>query len=89
MNPEFAVELLRSLITVSLMVIGPIAGVAIGVGLVVSLLQAVTSVQEQTLSFVPKLIAIGGLLAIAAPWMLRHLTEFAHQTLERIPEMVR
>ena len=89
MNPETAVEILRALIRVALTVMAPIAGVAIAVGLVVSLLQAITSIQEQTLSFVPKLVAIGGLLAITAPWMLRHLMEFTTYFLSRLPEMAK
>lgn len=89
MNPESAVEILRSLITVALTVIGPIAGAAIGVGVVVSLVQAVTSIQEQTLSFAPKLVAIGVLFMVAAPWMLRQLMEFTTYFLTRLPEMAR
>jgi flagellar biosynthetic protein FliQ len=89
MNPETAVEILRALIQVALTVMAPIAGVAIAVGLAVSLLQAITSIQEQTLSFVPKLAAIGGLLMMTAPWMLRHLMEFTTYFLSRLPEMAR
>jgi flagellar biosynthetic protein FliQ len=89
MNPEAAVEILRQLITLSLTVIGPIAGVAIGLGVVVSLFQAVTSIQEQTLSFMPKLVGIGMLLMVSAPWMLRHLMEFTTFFLSRLPEMTK
>lgn len=89
MNPEAAVEILRQLITMCLTVIGPIAGVAIGLGVGVSLFQAVTSIQEQTLSFMPKLVGIGTLLMVSAPWMLRHLMEFTTFFLSRIPEMTR
>lgn len=89
MNPEAAVEILRSLITMSLTVIGPIAAAAIVVGVIVSLLQAVTSIQEQTLSFAPKLVAIGLLFMFSAPWMLRHLMEFTTYFLSRLPEMAK
>lgn len=89
MNPEVAVEYLRALITVSLMIISPILGLAIAVGVGVSLMQAVTSIQEQTLTFVPKIIAVGGLLMVAAPWMLRHLMQFTITFLTRLPEMAK
>lgn len=89
MNPVYAVELLRALVTTSLSVIAPILIVAILVGLVVSLVQTVTSIQEQTLTFVPKLLAIAGVLVFAAPWMLRMLMQFTTSFLERLPEMVR
>ncbi len=89
MTPESAVEIVRSLITTSLMVLGPIVAVAILVGVSVSLIQAVTSVQEQTLTFVPKLIAVGAVIALGAPWILQQLLQFAVSYLERLPEMVR
>jgi flagellar biosynthetic protein FliQ len=89
MNPETAIEVLRTLITTSLLLISPIVGAAVIVGLVVSLLQAVTSIQEQTLSFVPKLVAIGLVTVLLAPWMLRQLMQFTIAFLSRLPEMAR
>ena len=73
----------------ALLVISPILLVSLVVGLIVSLLQSVTSIQEQTLSFVPKLIAIALVLVIAAPWMLRQLMQFTVTYISRLPEMVR
>lgn len=89
MDPLFAVETLRSLVTTCLLVIAPILAVAITVGLVVSLVQTVTSIQEQTLTFVPKLVAVAGVLVIGAPWMLRHLMEFTIAMMEKMPAMVK
>ena len=89
MNQESAIEMLRALITVSLMVMTPIVGTAIIVGVVVSLIQAVTSIQEPTLSFAPKLVAIGGVIIIGAPWMVRQLMEFTIFFINKIPEMTR
>jgi flagellar biosynthetic protein FliQ len=89
MNIETAVDLLRSLIAISLLLVGPIVVVAVVVGVVVSLLQAVTSIQEQTLTFVPKLVAVALLLVITAPWMMRKLMEFTVACFARMPEMVR
>jgi flagellar biosynthetic protein FliQ len=89
MNVESAIELLRSLITISLTLVGPILMVAMGVGITVSLVQAVTSIQEQTLTFVPKLLAVATLLVVAAPWMIRQLMEFTIACFSRLPEMVK
>lgn len=89
MNQETAIEMLRSLITVSLLVNTPIIGAAILVGVVVSLLQAITSIQEPTLSFAPKLIAVGAVIIVGAPWMIRQLMDFAIFFINKIPEMTR
>lgn len=89
MNQESAIEMLRSLITVSLTVMTPVILAALVVGVVVSLLQAITSIQEPTLSFAPKLIAIGAVIIVGAPWMLRQLMQFTIFFLNKIPEMTR
>ena len=89
MNIEQAIEILRQLITTSLLVVGPILATAIVVGVLVSLFQSVTSIQEQTLTFVPKLLAVGLVIVFSAPWMLRNLMQFTITYLSRLPEMVR
>jgi flagellar biosynthetic protein FliQ len=62
-------------LTVALMIAGPILGVALIVGLGVSVLQAVTGVQEMTLAFIPKLLAVGLLLFLLGPWILDQMRE--------------
>ena len=89
MNIEQAIEVLRSLITTSLMLVGPLLGTAMVVGIIVGLFQSATSIQEQTLTFVPKLIAIGFAVIVAGPWMMRLLMQFTTAILSRLPEMVR
>ena len=89
MNQETAIEMLRSLITVALLVNTPIIGAAIIVGVIVSLLQAITSIQEPTLSFAPKLVAVGAVIIIGAPWMTRQLMDFTIFFINKIPEMTR
>ena len=89
MNVETAIDLLRQLITISLVLIGPIVLVSVVVGVAVSLFQAVTSIQEQTLTFVPKLIAVALLLIFAAPWMVRQMMQFTVTCFSRLPEMVK
>lgn len=89
MNMEQSIEVLRQLISTSLMVVSPILLGSLLVGLVVSLLQSVTSIQEQTLSFVPKLLAVSLVIVVGAPWILRQLMQFTITYLSRIPDMVR
>jgi flagellar biosynthetic protein FliQ len=89
MNQETAIEMLRSLITVSLTVVTPVILAALVVGVAVSLLQAITSIQEPTLSFAPKLVAVGAVIIIGAPWMIRQLMQFTIFFINKIPEMTR
>jgi flagellar biosynthetic protein FliQ len=71
-----------------LMVAAPVLGAALLVGLLVSLFQAVTQINEATLAFVPKLIAVVAVFAIAGPWMLTMLVEYIRRTIEAIPASV-
>jgi flagellar biosynthetic protein FliQ len=89
MNQETAIEMLRSLITVSLTVISPIIVAALVVGVAVSLIQAITSIQEPTLSFAPKLVAVGAVIIVGAPWIIRQLMQFTIFFINKIPEMTR
>ena len=89
MNMEQSIEILRQLVGTSLLVVSPILIGSLIVGLVVSLLQSVTSIQEQTLSFVPKLVAISLVIVLGAPWILRQLMQFTITYISRLPEMVR
>ncbi len=89
MNMEQSIEVLRQLISTSLIVVSPILLGSLLVGLLVSLLQSVTSIQEQTLSFVPKLLAVSLVIVVGAPWILRQLMQFTITFLSRIPDMVR
>ena len=72
-----------------LMIAGPMLIAALVVGLVVAILQASTSIQEQTLTFVPKVFAILGVLAILGGWMMTSLGQYTINLFRRIPEMIR
>lgn len=87
MNAEAAIEIFKTLVTFSLMVMSPFLVLILVVGLVTSLIQSITSIQEQTLTFVPKLVACAGLLLVLAPWVLRMLGEFTVQSFSRIATM--
>ena len=71
-----------------LMISTPVLGTVLVVGLVVSLFQAVTQINEATLAFVPKLIAAMAVFALAGPWMLATLVEYVRRTIEAIPASV-
>lgn len=88
MNPEFSVELIKNMMLQAVTLSAPILMTVLVIGLSVSLFQAVTSIQEQTLTFVPKVIGVVGLLVILLPWMLRSMIEFTRAVIERIPSMV-
>ena len=78
-----------TIIEVDFMTLVSIIGAAVIVGVLVSLLQAVTSIQEPTLSFAPKLIAVGAVIIVGAPWMIRQLMQFTVFFINKIPEMTK
>jgi flagellar biosynthetic protein FliQ len=88
MNPEFAVELLKTMIYQALMLAAPVLITAMVIGLAVSLFQTVTSIHEQTLTFVPKALAVVGILLLLLPWVVRSLIEFTTAVIQKIPQMV-
>jgi flagellar biosynthetic protein FliQ len=89
MTPEFATELIKTLMFQAVMLAAPILVTAMIIGLAVSLFQAVTTIQEQTLTFVPKALGITAVLIVLLPWMLRTAIEFATAVIEKMPDMVR
>ncbi len=89
MSPDYCVELLKSLMTQVLIISSPLLLTGMAVGLVVSLFQAVTSIQEQTLTFVPKALAVVGMLFIILPWMVRTMMDYTVGIFDKLPQMVR
>ncbi|HHT48643.1 MAG TPA: flagellar biosynthesis protein FliQ [Firmicutes bacterium] len=77
MDDVTVVAIIRQGITTVLTVAGPMLGIGMLVGLMVSIFQATTQIQEQTLTFIPKLLAIFFTLVLFGPWMLRVLVDFA------------
>ena len=88
MTAALALELIRHAITVCLMVSGPLLLVALLVGVLVSLFQAVTQLQEQTLTFIPKLVAVGVVAVMVLPWMMRQLIQYLIEMLQSLPMLV-
>ncbi len=89
MNSDVALYWMQEAIRLALLVATPMLAVALAVGLMTSLFQAVTSIQEMTLSSVPKLLAVAAVLLILGPWMLQHLTDFMAQVFAFIPSVSR
>ena len=85
MTPEMIMSLGRQAIEVLIMVAAPLLLVALAVGLVISIFQAATQINEATLSFIPKLLAIFVTLIVAGPWMLSTLTDYFRLMLTSIP----
>jgi len=85
MNPEIAIDLFKTTVMFALYIVAPFLLTVMIVGLVSSLLQSVTSLQEPTLTFAPKLIGLAGLALLLAPWLLRSLSEFTISILNRMP----
>ena len=88
MDPQAALTMAQNALFMLLMVAAPVLAVVLGVGLLVSLFQAITQIHEATLAFVPKLIAAVVVFAIAGPWMLTTLVDFLRRTIEAIPSVV-
>jgi flagellar biosynthetic protein FliQ len=88
MNSDFALQLSGQLLWNAALISAPILGVTLVVGLLVSVFQAVTQIQEMSLSFVPKLIAAVVVIVVAGPWMLRRLLAFASSLIENIPNWI-
>ena len=86
MTPETIVTLARQAFEVMIMVAAPLLLVTLAVGLLVSIFQAATQINEATLSFIPKLIAILVTLVIAGPWMLATLSDYFRLMLTSIPD---
>ena len=87
MNQESVMTLAHQAMYVGLVLAAPLLLVALVVGLVVSLFQAATQINETTLSFIPKLLAIAITLVIAGPWMLSTMLDYLRQMLTNIPTL--
>lgn len=88
MNAQMVLTMGQDALWMMLMVSAPVLGVMLVVGLLVSLFQAVTQINEATLAFVPKLISAIAVFALAGPWMLTTLVEYIRRTIEAIPSAV-
>jgi len=89
MNELLALEIGRNAVTMSLMLAAPMLIVAMVVGLVVGVVQALTQINEITLSFVPKILGVFGALVIAGPWLMSTMLTYTVELFSSLPGMVR
>ncbi|HCY86434.1 MAG TPA: flagellar biosynthetic protein FliQ [Desulfobacteraceae bacterium] len=89
MTPEFVIAFAKQAIILTISLAMPMLGLGLIAGLAISVFQAVTQIQEMTLTFVPKIIAVFLGLLFAAPWMLEELIAFTSNILENIPMYIR
>jgi flagellar biosynthesis protein FliQ len=88
MNQDTVVSLATQGMKLALEIGGPMMLAGLVVGLVVSIFQAVTSIQEQSLSFIPKIVALAAILVILGPWMLDQLVTYAQNLYTSIPSLI-
>ena len=82
MTPEFVIGFARQSIELTLMIALPMLGIGLIVGVLVSIIQAATQIQEMTLTFVPKIIIVFASLIFLLPFMIRHITEFTYRVMD-------
>ena len=89
MTPETVITFARSAIETTLMLSMPMLAVSLVVGVVLSVLQAATQIQEATLTFVPKIVAMFVAVIIAFPWLMDKMTSFTRELILNIPNYIR
>lgn len=89
MSGDMAIQLGREALTMVMLVSAPMLGLGLIVGILVSIFQATTQIQEQTLSFIPKIIAIFFSILIFGPWILSMMVDYTRQIFISLPQMIR
>lgn len=88
MSPETVMTIGSRALEITLILAAPMLLVALVTGLIIGAFQAATQINEQTLSFIPKLLAMALTLVIAGPWMLKVLLSYTHELFESIPNLI-
>ena len=88
MGQDTVINLATQAMTLGIEVAGPMLLAGLVIGLVVSIFQAVTSIQEQSLSFIPKIVGLAALIVILGPWMLGQLVNYAQNLYMSIPQLI-
>jgi flagellar biosynthetic protein FliQ len=88
MSHSLVVDLARNAVMLALLVAAPMLIVALLVGLTVSVLQAVTQIQEQTLAFVPKLVAVSAVFLLALPWVIQLMVKYTTELFRSLPSVI-
>ena len=88
MTPETVMTIGTRALEITLMLAAPLLLVALVTGLLVGVFQAATQINEMTLSFIPKLLAIAAAIAIAGPWMIRLIVDYTRELIQSIPGLI-
>ena len=88
MTPSQAITLTQNAVTLTMLLSAPVLLVAMVVGLIISLFQAITQIQEMTLTFVPKIVAVMLTLLFLSSWMITKLVDYTHELIVSIPNIV-
>ena len=88
MTPELVMNIGREAIEMTLILSGPLLLAALIIGLIISIFQAATQINEQTLSFIPKLIGMFIVMIVAGPWMLQMMVDYIRRLFESIPQII-
>ena len=88
MTPEAVMNIGRQAIEMTLILSGPLLLAALAIGLIISIFQAATQINEQTLSFIPKLLGMFMVLILAGPWMLQMMVDYIRRLFESIPQLI-
>ncbi len=88
MTPSEAITLTQNAVTLTLLLSAPVLLVAMVVGLLISLFQAVTQIQEMTLTFVPKIVAVFATLLFLSSWMITKLMDYTHELIVNLPNII-
>lgn len=88
MSQEFVISMAEKGVYTVLVIAGPLLAIALGIGLIVSIFQATTQIQEQTLAFVPKIVGVLVALVVFGPWMLSNMLSFAHEIFSNLHRFI-
>lgn len=88
MTPELVMNIGRQAIEMTLLLAGPVLLAGLVIGLLISIFQAATQINEQTLAFIPKLVGMLLMLILAGPWMLQLAVDYIRRLFESIPQMI-
>jgi flagellar biosynthetic protein FliQ len=88
MNQDTVINLATQAMTLAVEIAGPMLLAGLVIGLVVSIFQAITSIQEQTLTFIPKIIALAVIIVVLGPWMLRQIVDYTENLYQSIPTLI-
>lgn len=88
MTPEMVLTITQQALETTVLVSAPMLGAALITGLLVSLFQAATQINEMTLSFIPKLLVLALVMVLAGPWMLNTMLDYMHRLFSSIPSLI-